>query len=320
MYEQVSVPGGPAALTLNLYHQDPTAGAPAQENRVVLYIHGMAFPAWPAVGFRVDGWSWMDDLSAAGFDAWALDFAGYGGSERYPEMDAPADAHPPPGRATEASKQISRAVDVISARQGVTTVSLIAHSWGTLAAGHFATHAPERVNRLALLAPPARRDGKLPTAPLPAYRDVGLATQWDRFTEDVPAGAPPVMLRRHFDEWGAAFLASDPTSGTRTPPSVRVPNGPMADVLAAWSGDFPYDPGRVLAPTLIVRGEWDKITTDADARLLFDALTAAPLKRDVKIGRGAHTMHIEEGRGQLYQEVRCFLAGGDTPKVSSQSA
>jgi pimeloyl-ACP methyl ester carboxylesterase len=316
MYEQVTVPGGPAALTLMLYHQDPAAGAPAQENRVVLYIHGMAFPALPAVGLRIDGWSWMDDLSAAGFDVWALDFAGYGGSERYPEMDAPADAHPPPGRVPEASKQISRAVDVILAQQGVNRISLIAHSWGTLAAGHFATHSPERVNRLALLAPPSPRAGSLPTAPLPAYRDISLAAQWDRFTEDVPAGAPPVMLRRHFDEWGAAFLASDPASGTRTPPSVRIPNGPMADVLAAWSGDFPYDPGRVLAPTLIVRGEWDKITTDADARLLFDALTATPLKRDVKIGRGTHTMHLEEGRGQLYQEVRCFLAGGDIREAS----
>jgi pimeloyl-ACP methyl ester carboxylesterase len=320
MYEQVSVPGGPAALALMLYHQPPAADAPIPENQVVLYIHGMAFPALPALGFRVDGWSWMDDLSAAGFDVWALDFAGFGGSERYPEMDAPAGAHPPPGRVPEASTQISRAMDVIMARQGVNKISLIAHSWGTLAAGHFATQAPERIERLTLLAPVSRRTGSLPRAPLPAYRDISLAAQWDRFTEDVPPGARPVMLRRHFDEWGAAFLASDPTSGTRTPASVRVPNGPMADVLAAWSGDFPYDPGRVLAPTLIVRGEWDRVTTEADARELFDALTAAPLKRDVKIGRGTHTMHLEEGRGQLYHEVRCFLAGGDTRGVPRRSA
>ncbi|MGH2345726.1 MAG: alpha/beta hydrolase, partial [Chloroflexota bacterium] len=202
MYEQVTVPGGPAVLALTLHHQAPAAGASAPANHVVLYIHGMAFPAWPAVGFRVDGWSWMDDLSAAGFDVWALDFAGYGGSERYPEMDAPADAHPPPGRVPEASKQIGRAVDVITARQGGTAVSLIAHSWGTLAAGHFATHAPERIERLILLAPVARRAGSLPNMPLPAYRDISLAAQWDRFTEDVPTDAPPVMLRRHFDEWG----------------------------------------------------------------------------------------------------------------------
>ena len=51
--------------------------------------------------------------------------------------------------------------------------------------------------------------------------------------------------------------------------------------------------------------------TDADAKWLFDALTRAPLKRDVKLSRGGHVMHLEEGRYALYREVLAFLEGND---------
>lgn len=104
-----------------------------------------------------------------------------------------------------------------------------------------------------------------------------------------------------------AYLASDPSSGSRDPASVLVPNGPSADIDDAWSGHLPYDPARITAPTLIVRGAWETVTTDADARWLYDALRSAPLKRDVKIDRGTHVMHLEASRRQLYREVAAFL-------------
>src|SRR6185437_7750398 len=107
--------------------------------------------------------------------------------------------------------------------QGVPRLSLIAHSWGTLAAGHFATVHPEWVDRLVLFGPITRRQGTAPAVLAPAYRDITLDAQWRRFTEDVPSGEPPVLLRRHFDRWGPVYLATDPASATRTPPSVRTP-------------------------------------------------------------------------------------------------
>src|SRR5438876_3219497 len=48
-------------------------------------------------------------------------------------------------------------------------------------------------------------------------------------------------------------------------------------------GKLAYDPVYVRAPLAIVRGEWDSMCTDADARWLFDALSGSPTKRDVKI-------------------------------------
>lgn len=302
MHERIFVPGTPR---LALHYQRPATDATRGN---VLYVHGATFPARLAVGFRFDGWSWADDLAAAGFAVWGLDFAGFGDSERYPEMAGSPDAAHPLGRVEAVSQQIERAVRVILERQDVARVSLVAHSWGTLAAGHFAARFPELVERLVLFGPISRRDG-VPAGALPAYRDITLEAQWQRFIEDVPPGYEQVLSRRKFAEWGAAYLATDAESETREPASVRVPAGPAADIAAAWSGDFPYDPGQIRSPTLIVRGAWDSLSADADARWLFDALTGAPLVRDVKIGRATHLMHLEAGRFQLYRDVRGFLLG-----------
>ena len=61
------------------------------------------------------------------------------------------------------------------------------------------------------------------------------------------------------------------------------------------------------APVAIIRGEWDGMCRDADARWLFDALSASPLRRDIKIGRASHLMHPEENRFALYRETETFL-------------
>jgi branched-chain amino acid transport system substrate-binding protein len=119
------------------------------------------------------------------------------------------------------------------------------------------------------------------------------------------------MAHRHFAAWGPAYLATDSTAARRVPPGVDVPSGPVADAGDAWSGRLPYDPGAITAPVLIVRGEWDEVTTDADARWLYDRLTRAPIKRDVKISRGSHVMHLEVSRRQLYREVGAFLGEDD---------
>jgi hypothetical protein len=44
---------------------------------------------------------------------------------------------------------------------------------------------------------------------------------------------------------------------------------------------------------------------------VFDALRASPLRRDVKISRGTHLMHLEESRSTLYRETEAFLDGHD---------
>jgi len=311
--EQFRIPVGTSKLKLFIRHLPPANPQTVREGRVVLILHGGTLPSGASSAFPFDGHSWMDDLSDHGFDVWTIDYIGYGGSDRYSEMSAPANANPPLGRATQVSSQVSAAVDFIRGRQKVSKVSIIAHSWGTLVAGVFATQEPDRVDRLVLYGPVTlRHQNIMVTSALPDYNYVTEEEQWKRFSGWAPPNEPPVLEKRHFDILGPAYIDSDPTSHSRNPPSVQVPGGPDADATDAWNGKFPYDPARIKSPTLIIRGEWETITTDEDAHWLFKALSSAPIKRDVLINRATHVMHLEKNRYQVYREVQLFLEGGDT--------
>jgi pimeloyl-ACP methyl ester carboxylesterase len=224
-------------------------------------------------------------------------------------MAEPADAHGPLGRAPLAARQIEAAATFVAAHHGVARLSLVAHSWGTIAAGRFAQDRPDLVDRLVFFGPVVAREGAPAGGAAPAWRLISLADQWSRFVEDVPAGAEPVLAERHFAEWGPLYLASDPDGRGRRPDGVKVPAGPSADIAQAWAGRIAYDPREITAPLAILRGEWDSLVTDADARCLFDRLTASPVKRDVKIGRATHLMHLETARTALHAETRAFLLG-----------
>jgi pimeloyl-ACP methyl ester carboxylesterase len=218
---------------------------------------------------------------------------------------------PPLGRGSDASRQLEHAVRFIRERHGVGRVSIIAHSWGTIVTGLFAGHCPELVDRLVFFGPIVKREPAGERIRLDGWRLISLDDQWNRFTETVPPGEPPVLLRRHFEEWGERYLDVDPESRTRSPAAVKVPSGAFHDIYDAWSGELAYDPSLIRAPVAIIRGEWDAMCTDRDARWLFDALSASPMRRDVKIGRATHLMHLEANRYALYRETEAFLLGRD---------
>ncbi len=227
-------------------------------------------------------------------------------------MAEPPDGREPLCTAEDASRQLEVVAHFISQHHPIQRISVLAHSWGTIVAGRFAARCPELVERLVFFGAIARRNER--TAPdYPAWRLVSLQEQLQRFTAEVPASEAPVLSCRHFAEWGQCYLNSDPASRTRPPPSVKTPSGPWFDIGRAWAGDLAYDPSRVSAPVAIIRGEWDSMCMDNDAAWLFDALTSSPIRRDVKISRGTHLMHLETNRYALYRETQNFLAGGDAP-------
>ena len=279
----------------------------------VLYVHGATFPSALSMAHRFEGYSWRDALHDAGFDVWSFDFHGFGYSDRYPEMDAPPQVNPPLCRAADASGQLEAVVRFILDRQGVPKLSIISHSWGSMPACSFASQHPALVDRLVLFGPIARRPPRrYETAPgAPAWRIVTVEDQWKRFIEDLPPNENPVLSRAHFVEWGERYLDSDPDSRRREPAGIKIPTGPFADILRAWHGDLAYDPAQVQAPVAIIRGAWDGLIPDEDAHWLFDAFTASPVKRDIKISRGTHLMHLEAMRYALYRESIAFLSAGD---------
>jgi pimeloyl-ACP methyl ester carboxylesterase len=296
-----------AGLNLFLRYLPPISG----DAGVVLYVHGATFPSALSVAHRFDGKSWRDSLTEAGFHVWAVDFLGFGYSDAYPEMTAPAEAARPLGRAQYAAGQVEAALRFISEHHNGCRISLIAHSWGSMAAGLAAGQYPDLVERIVFFAPIALRPRVSGAPLLPAWKTVTLEDQWTRFTADTPKDEAPVMLERHFVEWGEHYLDSDPDSRARMPPAVKVPLGPTQEIAEAWSERLAYEPARIVAPVAIIRGAWDSLCTDLDAAWLFDALKSAPTKRDVKLSRGGHLMHLEEGRSKLHRTALDFLLGGD---------
>ncbi len=305
------IAGPIAGLSLFLRHLPATR--PTGATRPVLYVHGGTFPSALSIAHRFDGRSWRDELVDAGFDVWGLDFYGFGSADRYPEMAAPAADHDVLGGAAIASAQIEHALRVIRDRAQGAPVSIVAHSWGTIAAGHCAGRVPELIDRLVLFGPVVWRPRTAAPENFQAWRLVSLEDQWRRFVAEVPKGEPAVLSERHFASWGEAYLDSDPESRRRTPPSVKVPSGPWHDIAQAHAGARAYDPAAIRAPVAIVRGAWDSLATDQDAHRLFEALTHAPIKRDIKIARATHLMHLERARYALYRETETFLRGGDMP-------
>jgi pimeloyl-ACP methyl ester carboxylesterase len=306
------IPGPRAGMSIFLRFL-PASEAPPWPGRSVLYVHGATFPSALSIAHRFDGISWRDALCRAGFDVWGLDFYGFGESDRYPEMNRPALESPPLCVAQDAAAQLGAAVRFILAHQGIEKLSLIAHSWGSMPASLFAGMRPALVDRLVLFAPISRRDsrGAETTPALPAWRIVTPEDQWNRFVEDVPPHEPPVLSSTHFDEWSRLYLDSDPEGRSRNPAGVKVPMGSLSDIARAWQGQLAYDPASVRSPVAIIRGEWDSLLPDVDAQWLFSSFRQSPGKRDIKIGRGTHLMHLEVMRLALWRESINFLLGDD---------
>jgi pimeloyl-ACP methyl ester carboxylesterase len=314
---QVRIASPIDGLQLFLRHapaRTTTAGGPVP---VVLYIHGGTFPSALSIAYHCAGRSWCDELVAAGFHVWGLDFHGFGGSDPYPGMGLPADGRPALGRAEAASEQLERAVHFVCGHHRVAALSIIAHSWGTIAAGLFAGRCPELLSRLVFFAPITPRATTGEAISYPAWRLVTLPDQWKRFTEDVPQGEPGVLERSDFDDWGQRYLDCDPESRLRSPASVKTPSGPWQDIASAGAGGRAYDPALIRSPVSIIRGEWDQASTADDAHRLFDELTASPIKRLVTISRATHLMHLETGRFALYREAETFLRGNDVARSAA---
>ncbi|NVD71344.1 alpha/beta hydrolase [Duganella sp. BJB1802] len=274
----------------------------------VIYVHGSTFGADLSVFFAFDGRSWADELNATGFNVWGFDFAGYGASERYARHDSI-----PAGDLLGVQEQLHRVVCAVRERNGGRPVLLLAHSWGGSVALRYAGVQPQALAALALFAPIVARVGATSAgAYVPAaagaasHYPLTAWAQYRRFIEDVPRGHPQLLDEAHFQQWSAAFLATDSEAAARTPPAVLTPSGPQADVRALWSGKALYDASRVVAPALLVRGEWDSVCSEADADNLLAALGSGT-KRCETLPRATHLMHLESSRGLLYNAVNDFL-------------
>jgi pimeloyl-ACP methyl ester carboxylesterase len=277
--------------------------------RTLLFVHGATYPAETSFDLPLGGTSWMEFIAQRGFDVWLVDLPGYGRSTRPPEMNEPPEKNPPLVRTDAAVRAVATAVGFILRKRGLTRLDLMGWSWGTSIMGAFAGANPDKVERLVLYAPQWIRSTPALISGEGAYRTVSIQAARDRWLKGVAENKKQDLIPAGwFEQWSEATFATDPLGSQSNPPTLRAPNGVVADSREFWSEGKPlYDPSRIRAPTLLVHAEWDQDLPTDMAKAVFEKLTNARWKRFVEIGEGTHTVMMEKNRMQLFREVQLFL-------------
>lgn len=302
---------GPAPdVQLHLINKRPDDQQDFSPERTVVMMHGATFSSASLFDVAVGGASFMDVLAQAGYDVWAVDARGYGGSSRPVEMSrAPGDGAPLVTART-AIDDFGAAVDFICRHRDIPRLNMLGMSWGATVAGAFVSEMCAKVEKLILVTPlwlskqPLRIDAG---GPLGAYRIVSPAAFEAAWRSAAPEYARQQLIPDGwFQAWEKATLATDLDSPQ--PGTVRAPSGAVQDVRMYWTAGKPlYDPGAIARPVLVISAEWDVDVRFDMAHDLFVRLVNAPYKRLVEIGQGTHMILMEKNRRQAFDAVIGFL-------------
>ena len=224
---------------------------------VVFLVHGSSASGRPTYDLSLPG---RDDLSLMnvvarwGYDVWTMDHEGYGKSSRTA------------GNSNIASgvADLKVASDLVQAETGQSRMHMMGESSGALRVGAFAAQYPDRVARLVLQAftytgagsPTLAKRGELAEF----YRTHNRrprdqAMLESIFTRDKPGTTDPEVV--------AAFTAAEIPFGD------SVPAGTYMDMTL----NLPVvHPDKVLAPVLLVSGQYDGIASLEDICNFFRAL------------------------------------------------
>jgi pimeloyl-ACP methyl ester carboxylesterase len=282
----------------------------------VVVVHGATFCS-ALFDLPLAGYSLLTALADAGRVVYAIDIRGYGASLGPGVMDEPPDCNPPFADAASAVEDIATVVTFVLNQHGARNLDLIGFSWGTITSARFAGENPDKIARLALYAPiyshtrpiwiGAEKNAPGQKPRLGAYRLISEASIVARWDADLPAG----QALRFRDDTIAPMLfdvsaALDPHAGSHNPPAFRCPNGAIKDLMQVFAGQRLFEPAKLTMPVLLVRGEHDLTSIDADARRLL-SLIPSPVKHYKVIARGSHFLCIERNREVLYEELIKFL-------------
>jgi pimeloyl-ACP methyl ester carboxylesterase len=296
---------------------------------VVLFVHGAGTPAEVAFDSPYKDYSWMAFLARGGFDVYAMDMEGYGRSTRPPAMDDPCNL-PPASQKTIAPDKapcpasydrpittmgsdwndISAVVDWVLARTGAKTLDLVGWSQGGPRTVGYTLRHPEKVSRLAVLAPayiagmPTEAPSPLPGGPpLTSQTQAEFKANWDK-QEPCPGQYEPAMLAATWSE----MLASDPV-GAKWGPGVR-----RAPKVPSWGFNTETVKG-LKTPFLMVSGEHDGQVAPERVRALY-ADVGSPDKVFIDLACSSHNAMWEKNHLLLFQATLDWLTSG---KVDGRS-
>jgi len=294
------------------------------DDNVVLFLHGATGPSTCDFDLGYKDYSWADWLVKRGYVVYMGDYRNYGGSSREKAMDEPAANNQPVTRSYLALRDIEAMVAHIKRTRGVRKVTLIGWSWGAMMAGYYASLHSENVHKLVLYAPLYSFNDHTNLGPcsglqnkrkprefnfsLGAYRVASEAANTARWNGEIPVDNkdeyrdPAVPV-----EFWKECLATDPTSNTRNPPSLRAPNGVLEDSFYQATGHPLWHAANIYAPTLVIAGAFDTWSFPEDREGLMRDLVHAPVKRSVLIPNATHFVLFEKARNEFFGEILKFM-------------
>jgi len=306
--EDRHIPGGDNGIELFLRNKRPASRSHFGAERTLLIVHGGTQAAEVTFDLELDHLSWAGYIAAHGWDVWLVNVRGFGSSTRPAELDLPIETAPPVVRTADARRDFAAAADFILRHRGIDRINVLAWSWGTIISGGWAAEQPDKAGRLALFGP-AWNLRATPSGTATGYVRWSVAEAFARLQHGAPEHARGALTPAPwYQAWAEATLATDPQANRFDPPRVRSPNGVSWDIAdSIRSGNPLYEAQNITAPTLLVTGEWDGLTSRNSVLALFDSLTKAREKRYVELGEATHFAHLERRRLALFATVQAFL-------------
>lgn len=293
-------------------------------DNIVVFIHGATGPSTCDFDLDYQDYSWADRMAKQGYVVYMFDKRNYGHSSRETAMDAPASANRPLSRSYLVIRDLGAVVDHIRKKHNVDKVTLIGWSWGAMTGGYYTSLNSEKVRKLVMYAPAyalpthtnlgagsALQNKRKPyefNYGLGAYRTASTAQNTARWDGEIPVADKSLYRDPALpDAFWNACLATDPTSGSRSPPSLRAPNGVLEDTFMQATGRRMWNASSIYVPVLVIAGEYDTWSYPEDRELLLRDLTNAPSKRSVLIKDATHFVLFEKARQQFFDEIDRFL-------------
>jgi pimeloyl-ACP methyl ester carboxylesterase len=266
----------------------PKPGEPARP--VLFLVHGSSVTS-RTFDINVPGqgeYSVMNEFARYGFDVWTMDHENYGKSGRTS------------GNADTASgvEDLKVAMEVVARETGLKKYHFLGESAGALRAGAYAMVAPDRVDRLVLAAFTYKGDG----SPTLAKR----AEQVEYYRTHNMRKRDREMIRSIAtrDKPGTSSIAAvEALADAEMQFGDQIPTGTYLDMTAKMPVVFPQ---KVLAPVLLVSGQYDGNATVADLEEFFNLLPNGD-RQLVTIAGAAHSLTLATNRQLFWHVTRAFL-------------
>jgi alpha-beta hydrolase superfamily lysophospholipase len=269
----------------------PRPGEPARP--VVFLVHGSSNSSRSSYDLTVPGrgeYSLMNVLARDGYDVWTMDHDGYGHSGSSGNNSDIASG----------VTDLKAAMPVVEKETGQQKAHFYGTSSGGIRAAAFAQAVPHRVARLMLCAftykgngaaEIERRRKKIEALRASPRRKRDAKMIGSIFTRD---GHPDLYDQAMVQ----ALIADEMKFGN------EVPSGTYLDMAA----NLPIvDPRKIAAPVLMLRGEFDGNSTNADLLDFFNQLPNGD-RQFVILPQTAHSSGYSKNRHLLFYALRNFLA------------